>query len=213
MWSTEYKPAGTPVFPNHDGTPGPSALATLLAREPHRQEIPWPAGFEGGICHRLDTPTSGALLVARDLASLEEARRQFRAGEISKVYRLIASREPPWRENRCDRPIAHDPRRKSRMIVQRGASTPHRGRWFPAVTQFAVIRGPLVQADMSTGVTHQIRVHAAFLGIPLAGDRRYGGGEPPPDATDAIPFFLHHVGLVGTGGLATGAVPWPAWAR
>ena len=57
---------------------------------------------------------------------------------------------------------------------------------------------------MRTGVMHQIRVHAAFLGLALAGDRLYGGGPGG--------FRLHHVGLSG-GRWSTSSVPLPAWAR
>ncbi len=59
---------------------------------------------------------------------------------------------------------------------------------------------------MRTGVMHQIRVHAAFVGLPLRGDHRYGGGRRDGG------FFLHHVGLEGAG-FATSPVPWPDWAR
>jgi 23S rRNA-/tRNA-specific pseudouridylate synthase len=58
---------------------------------------------------------------------------------------------------------------------------------------------------MSTGVMHQIRVHAAFLGVPLAGDARYGGGRTDDG------FHLHHVGFTGPG-LRTEDVPCPTWA-
>ena len=67
-----------------------------------------------------------------------------------------------------------------------------------------------MEVVITTGVTHQIRVHAAFLGVPLAGDRRYGGGAPPEGASEAVPFFLHHRGLAGAG-FATSPVPDPAW--
>ena len=60
---------------------------------------------------------------------------------------------------------------------------------------------------MRTGVTHQIRVHAAFIGIPLEGDGLYGR------KTGSAPFHrLHHVGLAGPNGVATDPVPLPSWA-
>lgn len=96
------------------------------------------------------------------------------------------------------------------MVVQRGPDTPHRGRWYPASTSFRVVDGTLVAAVITTGVMHQIRVHAAFLGISLLGDRRYGGPDhttPPPEG---VTFFLHHVGLRGAG-FSTATVPDPAW--
>ena len=61
---------------------------------------------------------------------------------------------------------------------------------------------------MQTGVMHQIRAHAGFAGLALAGDRLYGGGQPPADFP--VPFALHHVGLVGPG-LAPPPVDPPRW--
>lgn len=212
MWRTRFKPAGVPVFPRSDAPAAPCVLGALLADEPWREAIAWPPGFEGGICHRLDNATSGALLIADHLDALAAARAQFAAGALRKRYLLLAARTPAWADNRCDLSIAHDPRRKSRMVVQRGPNTPHRGKWYPAHTAFRRLDGPLLAAEITTGVTHQIRVHAAFLGVPLAGDPVYGGGPRPPGATDAVPFHLHHLGLRGADGLATGPVPRPAWA-
>jgi 23S rRNA-/tRNA-specific pseudouridylate synthase len=194
------------VFPPHDDPGGDCLVARILAEDPDRARVAWPEGFEAGVVHRLDTGTSGAVALADDLDDLERLRELFRAHRLVKTYRLVVARDPRWDENRCDRSIAHDPRHKGRMVVQRGPSTPHRGRWLPADTSFRRIEGTLFEATMSTGVTHQIRVHAAFLGIPLAGDRRYGGGDDPAG------FRLHHVGFAG-GGVASAPVPWPEWAR
>lgn len=211
MLRTLSKPAGLPVFPPHADPSGDCLLARLLVEEPWRAELAWPDGFDGGIAHRLDVSTSGAVLVAGNPAELERVRASFSQRRLVKTYRLLAARDVPWDENLCDRPLAHDRRRKGRMVVQRGAATPHRGRWYPAVTQFRRIRGPLFEARMHSGVMHQIRVHAAFLGIPLRGDRRYGGGPTPPDAPPGVEFFLHHVGLAGPD-FETEPVPLPAWA-
>ena len=91
------------------------------------------------------------------------------------------------------------------MVVQRSAQTASRGKWYPASTRFRHVRGRLWEATMTTGVTHQIRAHAAFLGIPIAGDKLYGGGAGPM-------FHLHHVGLAGPEEFATDPVPLPSWA-
>ena len=58
---------------------------------------------------------------------------------------------------------------------------------------------------------HQIRIHCAFVGLPLLGDRVYGGGKTPTDAPEGVTFFLHHVGFQGEG-VATSPVPSPSWA-
>lgn len=212
MPRTLIKPAGLPVFPPHDDPGGSCVLAALLAEEPWRDALPWPAGFEGGLAHRLDVSTSGALLVADDPDELARLRELFAGKRLRKTYRLRVARDVPWDRNACDRAIAHDRRHRRRMVVQRGAGTPHRGRWYEAHTIFARVEGDLWEAVITTGVMHQVRVHAAFLGLPLLGDRLYGGGAPPADAPAGVTFFLHHVGLAGAD-VATAPVPLPAWAR
>ena len=88
------------------------------------------------------------------------------------------------------------------MIVERGKATPHRGRWLHADTELRRL-GRLPEglgaweAVIRTGVTHQVRAHAAFVGLALAGDRLYGGGPSPAFCTPAAPFALHHVGVAG----------------
>ena len=179
MATTVRKSAGISVFPRRDDPTADCVLHQLLADAPWRGEVPWPEGFDGGIAHRLDISTSGALLVADTVEELVTFRRWFADKRFRKVYRLLGAKAVSWDTNRCDRAIAHDKRRKRRMVVQRGANTPHRGRWYPAKTDFRRLEGGLFEATMQTGVMHQIRAHAAFVGIALAGDGLYGGGPTP----------------------------------
>ena len=97
------------------------------------------------------------------------------------------------------------------MVAQRGNNTPHRGKWYSAETEFTHVHGDIYMATIATGVTHQIRVHAAFVGIPLLGDRRYGGGPTPADAPAGVEFFLHHIDIIGPGGFRSDDVPRPDW--
>jgi 23S rRNA-/tRNA-specific pseudouridylate synthase len=205
MFTTWNKPAGLPCFPPHADPNGDCVLKRLLAAQPDRLAHIWPDGFAAGIAHRLDVHTSGALLLANDPQALVQLRMHFSSGELRKTYRFVSAKEVRWDSNQCERPVAHDRRKKGRMVVQRGAHTPHRGKWYPASTAFQQIHGRLWKAVITTGVMHQIRVHAAFVGLPLLGDHRYGGGR------SADGFRLHHVGVEGPGGLASDAVPMPIW--
>lgn len=211
MSLTFPKQPGEPTLRPHADPDGPCALRRLLTVDPARAGVPWPEGFEGGIAHRLDVSTSGALWVADDPAELHVMRAAFAEGRLVKTYVFRAALDVPWDDHVCEVPLAHDRRRRRRMIARRGARTPHRGRWLPASTQFTRLDGDLWRAVIRTGVMHQIRVHAAFVGLRLAGDPVYGGGDPPDDAPSGASFLLHHVGLRGAGGLATAPVPVPAW--
>lgn len=212
MPTTLEKPAGLSVFPLHTDPGSDCMLRRLLADAPEKNTLPWPAGFAGGIAHRLDIPTSGALWVADDPAELAHIREAFASGSLRKTYRFVAAGEVPWQSHSIDRALAHDRRKRRRMIVERGASTPHRGRWLPARTHFRRIEGPLWEAVIETGVMHQIRVHAAFLGLPLLGDPLYGRGAVPREVGPGAVFLLHHLGLSGAG-LRTDPVELPAWAQ
>lgn len=208
------KPAGLPVYPPHRGA-GPSLLAAWLTLRPELGALPWPAGFEGGIAHRLDTGTSGLVLACESPERLTALRAEFAEGQLVKRYRLVSLKEVAWSDHRVDLPIAHDARRHSRMIVRRGQDTPHRGRWYPARTTLIRQGEHLWEARIETGVTHQIRVHAAFVGLALAGDRLYGGGDlpagivPPPGSG----FLLHHLQAQGPGWESPTLQPPEWWGR
>ena len=202
---TWNKPAGLPVFPPHERPDGACVLADVLRAQPFRAEVAWPAGFEGGIAHRLDNATSGALWIADDVEELGRIREDFEQRRILKWYVLEAAKDVPWDSHRVDLPIAHDPRKKGRCVVPRGKATPHRGEWREAETEFERVGERIFVARMRTGVMHQIRVHAAAVGLALRGDRIYGGGGP---IAEEVPFRLHHLGAVGMGE----GVALPGWA-
>ncbi len=197
-WQAWLKPAGVPVFPPHSDPEG-----DCLLRRTGLHSGDFDAMFAGGLAHRLDTPTSGQVLSARTPEDLIWLRGLFRAGALRKVYRFVSSGSVPWDENCVRAPMAHHKTKRAIMIVKRGANTPCRGRWHEADTTFRRL-GPLDdgasmwEAVITTGVMHQIRAHAAFVGIPLRGDRRYGGGTPPcTPYAERAPFLLHHMGLSG----------------
>jgi 23S rRNA pseudouridine1911/1915/1917 synthase len=206
------KDAGLPVFPPHRDPSGACLLASWVQARPEQAGIPWPEGFAGGIAHRLDVSSSGIVVACTSLDALASLRAQFAAGVLRKSYRFVTQRCVAWREHLVELPIAHDRSRRSRMVVQRGRSTPHRGRWFPAHTELSRLSAGCWRAVITTGVTHQIRVHAAFVGLALAGDRLYGGGELPAglQAPVGASFLLHHESIVGPGWSSPRLGP-PGW--
>ncbi len=179
-----WKPAGIPVFPPHADPDGDCVLARWCAVDPRRAEG-WPEGFAGGIAHRLDTATSGLLVAARTVADLRVLRNQFTERALRKHY-LFRSAAPapdvPW-PHVVETELAHHPNRRDRMVWRRGPRTAHRGKWYPAWSRFQPAADPVARAEgrdlwhceIRTGVMHQVRVHAASIGLPLTGDPLYGG--------------------------------------
>ncbi|MED5373062.1 MAG: pseudouridine synthase [Myxococcota bacterium] len=216
-WLWLLKPAGLPVFPLHRDPGSDCVLKRLLAELPEQGECAWPEGFEGGLAHRLDIPTSGLVLAARSGEALLSARAAFSAKALTKTYRFLSGGELDHdqlsADGRCTLPIAHHPKSRRKMVVQRHARTRCRGKWYPADTRFRHLGGRRYEAVIVTGVMHQIRVHAAHCGVPLLGDTLYGGQALPAESAGSGPaFYLHHAHLAGLGScpFTPPPVDWPA---
>ncbi|HKO99764.1 MAG TPA: RluA family pseudouridine synthase [Pyrinomonadaceae bacterium] len=164
------KPAGLVVHPAA-GTPS-GTLANALAY--HFEKLSTHAGaVRPGIVHRLDKDTSGLLVVAKTEAGHENLADQFRAREISKNYVALVYGVVKQESGRIEQPIARDPRNRTRMAVVPGG----RG----ALSLYRVRRSfnsfTLLDVDLKTGRTHQIRVHLSWLKHPVVGDDLYSGGR------------------------------------
>ena len=134
--------------------------------------------WEPGLVHRLDRETSGLVLVAKTQEAFDNLRLQFRRREIKKTYWALV-----WKttaaEGAIDFPIAHDSRDRRRMRALKNSDRRREPvRHWQALTRFKRIcrRGglSLVEVEMATGVTHQIRVHLAAMGHPIVADALYG---------------------------------------
>jgi 23S rRNA pseudouridine1911/1915/1917 synthase len=123
-----------------------------------------------GIVHRLDKETSGCLVAAKNDAAHLHLSAQFAGRDVNKIYQALACGRMPRLSGHIDAPIARDPARRQRMAVVR------QGR--EARTSYRVLErwagATLVEVELHTGRTHQIRVHLRHVGFPVAGDRVYG---------------------------------------
>ncbi len=180
------KPAPMPCHPLRAGELGTVMNGVVAA-------FPAAAGAgqdprEGGLVHRLDNGTSGALIVALENGAFSALREAIRAGRIRRDYQaLVAGKIKQSLE--LEFPIAHDPRNARRMVVTPSLAGGAR----TASTAIDPIRRigdfTLVWARPRTGMRHQIRVHLAHAGHPIAGDVLYGG--PPLEALVPGRFWLH----------------------
>lgn len=163
------KPAGLVVHPAagvYSGT-----LANALAY--HFQQLSNAGSIRPGIVHRLDKDTSGLLVVAKTESGHENLADQFRAREVFKSYVALVYGVVKEESGRIEQPIARDPRNRTRMAVVAGG----RG----ALSLFKVRRRydsfTLVDVELKTGRTHQIRVHLSWLRHPVVADELYSGGR------------------------------------
>ncbi len=181
------KPAGLPTLPG-----GGFLTRTLLAQVQGRYPEATPL-------HRLDRGASGLVLCARTGAARDRLAEAFRTGAIEKEYRALVTGEPLAESFDIDAPIGRLPHPHVGTVAAPAAAGTQGAR--PARTAFRVLerRGvvSLVAAFPITGRPHQIRIHLAVAGHPLAGDPLYAPGGHPRDSgrPGDIGYFLHAMRL------------------
>ena len=165
------KPAGLSVHPG-PGHPDGTLVNALLARCPDIQGIGGVA--RPGIVHRLDKDTSGLMVVAKTELAHHVLSAQIKDRQVRKGYLALAVGAVQPAAGEIDAPIGRDPRHRKRMAVVVGGREAH--------TRYRVVEEfpgySLLELDLETGRTHQIRVHLAYLGCPLFGDGVYGRPSP-----------------------------------
>ena len=128
------------------------------------------------LVHRLDRDTSGCLLVARDRPTLTALHALIRNGGMHKTYLALVSGSWQLGTKRVDAPLATDNRQHGERHVRVAAVGKDSVSVFKPVQFFGAL-ATLMEVDIPTGRTHQIRVHASFAGHPLLGDDKYGDRE------------------------------------
>jgi 23S rRNA pseudouridine1911/1915/1917 synthase len=175
------KPAGLVVHPGA-GRSRPTLAGGLLFRYPDLEGVGEPGRW--GIVHRLDQGTSGLLLVARNAQVHQHLIAQLKSRSIQRSYLALVHGVPQMPTGTIDAPIGRDPAHPTRKKVVAG------GR--PSRTHYRVVSDhqivSLLDLDLETGRTHQIRVHLAAIDHPVVGDRTYSRRRDPVPTPR---MFLH----------------------
>ncbi|MBW1744006.1 MAG: RluA family pseudouridine synthase [Deltaproteobacteria bacterium] len=124
-----------------------------------------------GIVHRLDKDTSGTMVVAKSSFAHEDLSRQFKMREVRKTYLALVYGEVKKTAGVIDLPIGRHPKHRKKMSIKSRQSRATETRWQIKET-FAEVT--LLEIDLRTGRTHQVRVHCAAMGHPVVGDATYG---------------------------------------
>lgn len=189
------KPAGLSVLP--DGWEKDSQYLVKLLTEQFGKIF---------IVHRLDKVTSGVMVFARTAEAHRALNIQFEKHQAEKIYHAIVIGNPKWNEHVAKHPLRVNVGHKHRTMVD-----PKNGK--PAETRFKVLKRyqaqALLEAQLMTGRTHQIRVHAYALGHPLLGDILYSASETEIIARPALHAYSLSFTHPQTGERLTFSAPYP----
>lgn len=186
------KPAGLVVHPAAGHADGTLVNALLY----HCHDLTGIGGEQRpGIVHRLDRDTSGVLIVAKQAGAHQHLVAQFKSRRVRKEYLALVWGCPSPPAGKAETQIGRSSSDRKKM-----SAVPARGR--PAITTYETLESfrntTLLRVRIETGRTHQIRVHMAFLGFPVVGDRVYGRQRPESLPAPAPRQMLHaeHLALI-----------------
>ena len=178
------KPAGVAAHPS-PGWRGPTVIGGVIAAG--YQVSTSGAAERQGVVHRLDVGTTGLMVIAKNENSYSNLKQQFRDRTVTKVYHALVQGHMDPTEGTIDAPIDRHPREDYRFAVVadgKPSITHYKAlEFFPAVS--------LLEIELETGRTHQIRVHFSALRHPLVGDMTYGADHTIAERLEISRPWLH----------------------
>ena len=178
------KPAGVAAHPS-PGWRGPTVIGGVIADG--YQVSTSGAAERQGVVHRLDVGTTGLMVIAKNENSYSNLKQQFRDRTVTKVYHALVQGHMDPTEGTIDAPIDRHPREDYRFAVVadgKPSITHYKAlEFFPAVS--------LLEIELETGRTHQIRVHFSALRHPLVGDMTYGADHTIAERLEISRPWLH----------------------
>jgi 23S rRNA pseudouridine1911/1915/1917 synthase len=178
------KPAGVAAHPS-PGWKGPTVIGAIVAAG---YDVATSGAAERqGVVHRLDVGTTGLMVVAKNEKSYSDLKQQFRDRVVTKVYHALVQGHMDPTEGTIDAPIDRHPREDYRFAVVADGK--------PSITHYTALEFfpsvSLLEIELETGRTHQIRVHFSALRHPLVGDLTYGADHTIAERLEITRPWLH----------------------